>query len=81
MYKRQVTDLVLLDLKEIDNRRHERLTGGSNGNILDMARYLSEIGKPVWIRHVLVPQRSDYDEDLKALSAFIDTLSLSLIHI
>lgn len=70
----EVTDLVLLDLKEIDNRRHERLTGCSNGNILDMARYLSEIGKPVWIRHVLVPQRSDYDEDLKALSAFIDTL-------
>ncbi len=38
---------------------------------LEMATYLSEIDKPVWIRHVLVPQRSDYDEYLIRLDAFI----------
>ena len=46
-----------------------------NENILDMARYLSEIDKPIWIRHVLVPERSDYDEDLIELDHFISTLS------
>ena len=39
-----------------------------------MARYLSDINKPVWIRHVLVPERSDFDEDLKELDQFIKTL-------
>ena len=55
--------------------RHKKLTGFSNDNILDMARYLSEIGKPVWIRHVLVPQWSDIDSDLDLLGEFIGTLS------
>lgn len=39
-----------------------------------MTRYLSEIGKPVWIRHVLVPERNDYDEDLEELNEFIKSL-------
>lgn len=70
----KVTDLLLLDIKEINEERHRRLTGHTNQNILDLARYLSDIGKPVWIRHVLVPERSDYDEDLAALGDFIRTL-------
>lgn len=70
----KVTDLVLLDLKHIDEEEHKILTGCTNENILDMATYLSEIKKPVWIRHVLVPGRSDEDRYLKRLSEFIDTL-------
>ena len=71
----EVTDLLLLDIKEIDPERHKNITGFDNANILDMARYLSDIGKPVWIRHVLVPGLSDFDEDLDALAEFIGTLS------
>ena len=69
------TDLLLLDLKEIKPTRHKDLTGFDNSNIIEMAKYLSEINKPVWIRHVLVPEHSDFDEDLDALGDFIDTLS------
>ena len=69
------TDLLLLDLKEINPTRHKDLTGFDNSNIIEMAKYLSEINKPVWIRHVLVPEHSDFDEDLDALGDFIDTLS------
>ena len=69
------TDLLLLDLKEINPARHKDLTGFDNSNIIEMAKYLSEINKPVWIRHVLVPDHSDFDEDLDALGDFIDTLS------
>ena len=69
------TDLLLLDLKEINPTRHKDLTGFDNSNIIEMAKYLSEIYKPVWIRHVLVPEHSDFDEDLDALGDFIDTLS------
>ena len=68
------TDLVMLDIKHIDDEQHKILTGCTNKNILDLARYLSDIKKPVWIRHVLVPERSDYDEYLIKLDEFIQTL-------
>lgn len=71
----EYTDLVLLDIKEINPVRHKELTGFENDNILEMAQFLSEIGKPVWIRHVLVPQNTDFDEDLDKLGDFIKTLS------
>lgn len=64
----EVTDLVMLDLKLMDEQKHKKLTGHTNKNILDMADYLSEISKPVWIRRVLVPGLTDSEEDLRALS-------------
>lgn len=70
----KVTDTVLLDIKEIDDAKHRKLTGWTNKNILDCARYLSDTGIPVWIRHVLVPGITDDDEDLQKLAAFIHTL-------
>lgn len=70
----QYTDLVLLDIKHIDNEIHKTLTGHSNKNILQMAVTLSDMKKPVWIRHVLVPGISDKDEYLEALAKFVGTL-------
>ncbi len=49
------TDLILLDIKHIDNDKHIRLTGKPNTHILNFARKLSDMKQPVWIRHVLVP--------------------------
>ena len=68
------TDLILFDIKHIDNEQHKKLTSLGNENILEMAEYLSEINQPVWIRHVLVPERSDYDEYLIRLDAYVKTL-------
>lgn len=68
------TDLVLLDIKHIDDGEHKKLTGVSNRNTLNFARYLSDIGKPTWIRHVLVTGVTDNDEYLTALRRFIDGL-------
>ena len=70
-----VTDLILLDIKQIDALAHKELTGQDNANILAFARYLSEIQKPVWIRHVLVPGINDDEAQLKRLSVFIKELS------
>ncbi len=70
-----ICDLVLLDLKQIDDDKHRVLTGHTNQNILEMAQYLSEINKPVWIRHVTIPGINDSDEELSRLSKFIDTLN------
>ncbi|MGN1120282.1 MAG: pyruvate formate-lyase-activating protein [Oscillospiraceae bacterium] len=68
------TDLLLLDIKEIDPEQHKIVTGHDNANILNLARYLSDIGKPIWIRHVLVPGLTDRDDDLDKLGEFIATL-------
>ena len=70
----EYTDLILLDIKHIDDEQHKKLTGWTNKNILQLAEYLSDKGQPVWIRHVLVPERSDYDEYLIRLSEFVSKL-------
>lgn len=70
----EVTDLFILDLKEIDEAKHKSLTGQSGSNILNMATYLSDHNKPMWIRHVLVPGLTDDEEGLVQLKQFIDTL-------
>lgn len=69
-----VTDLVMLDIKHIDDTEHKKLTAHSNKKVLAFANYLSEIGKPMWIRHVLVPDITDNDGYLTRLAEFIQTL-------
>ena len=61
----EYTDLVLLDLKHIDSKKHRKLTGKPNEHILQFARYLSDKNKPIWVRHVLVPGITDNEEDLQ----------------
>lgn len=70
----EVTDLFMLDIKQIDDEKHRDLTGFTNKNILDMAGYLSDIGKDMWIRHVLVPGITTDEKDLRRLAEFIKTL-------
>ena len=70
-----VTDTVLLDIKHIDDTEHRKLTRFGNRNILDCARYLNEIGKPVWIRHVLVPGITDNDDYLREIAEFLAPMS------
>ena len=67
----EVTSLVILDLKEIDPEKHRQLTGRTNENILALARYLSDHGVPLWIRHVLVPGLTDDLAGLAGMGRFI----------
>ena len=69
------TDLVILDLKHIDPEKHRLLTGHSNESILSFARFLDQIHKPMWVRHVLVPGITDAPANLHGIRAFLDTLS------
>ncbi|MCH3962398.1 MAG: pyruvate formate-lyase-activating protein [Solobacterium sp.] len=70
----KLTDLFLLDIKQIDPIKHQKMTGWTNENILAMASYLSEHQKHMWIRYVLVPGLTDDPADQKQLRKFIDTL-------
>lgn len=68
------TDLVLLDIKHINDEEHKKLTGFSNKNILDFAMYLSEKNIPIWVRHVVVPTITDDEKYLKELGKFLSNI-------
>ncbi len=68
------TDLVMLDIKHINKEKHLELTGQKIDNILAFARYLSDIEKPVWIRHVIVPGFTDGEKEQYELGRFLATL-------
>ena len=63
----QLTDLVLLDVKEINPARHAHITGRDNAQTLRTAEWLESSNHPFWLRYVLVPGLSDAEEDLRAL--------------
>jgi len=67
----EYVDLVLLDIKTIDPGLHPRLTGVKIDDTLQFLEYLEEKNIPVWIRHVLVPDLTDNDEQLEKLARFL----------
>ncbi|MEM6381946.1 MAG: pyruvate formate-lyase-activating protein [Pseudomonadota bacterium] len=67
-------DLWLLDLKAFDEKIHHRVTGQSNAPVLHFAKRLSDAGKTMWIRFVLVPDLTDDEDDVAALADFIASL-------
>ena len=69
-----VTDLVMLDIKHIDDKKHKILTSHSNERILSFAKYLDDKGIEIWIRHVVVPGVTLYREYLERLGEFMATL-------
>lgn len=69
-----LTDLFLLDIKHIDPEKCKELVGVSNEKELKFAKYLSDTGKHMWIRQVLVPGITDNEEDLLKLKDFINSL-------
>ena len=68
------TDLVLLDIKHIDDKKCKELVGRSNKLELEFAKYLSDNNIKTWIRQVLVPGFTDDKEDLLKLKDFISSL-------
>ena len=64
-------DLLLLDIKALDPGDYKILTGRSNTTTLELLDYRESTGRPVWIRHVLVPGYTLYPEKLKDLARFL----------
>lgn len=67
-------DLVLFDLKIMDETRHKKYTGVSNGIILENLRSLESIGKPVWVRFPFIPGVNDDEKNLEAMASFLSRL-------
>ncbi|CAB0946597.1 pyruvate formate lyase-activating protein [Corynebacterium diphtheriae] len=65
-------DLVLLDVKSGDEETYHRVSGGRELQpTIDFGNRLNAIGKPVWIRFVLVPGVSDAPENINNVADFV----------
>lgn len=69
-----LTDLVILDIKHIDDLKCRELTGTGNIATKKFAKTLSDNGVAMWIRQVLVPGLTDDENDLKHTREWINTL-------
>lgn len=63
-------DLVLLDIKAFTERTYHDLTGVALKPTLDFAERLAGMGKPVWLRYVLVPGVTDKMREINGLADF-----------
>ena len=70
-----VTDLVMLDIKHMEEEAHKKLTMHSAKHSQSFAKYLDQKEIPIWIRHVVVPGITDRKEELEALGSFLAQLS------
>jgi pyruvate formate lyase activating enzyme len=73
------TNLVLYDIKHMDPTKHKELTGVDNRLILENARMIASMGKPMIIRVPLIPGHNDSKENIKALAEFMLSLGLKRI--
>lgn len=66
-----LADLILLDIKHIDPEKCREITGQNNTNALALLEHCEKTGKPVWVRHVVVPGLSDDWEALERLAGYL----------
>ena len=64
-------DLVMLDIKHIDDDEHKKLTHHTNKNILEFAKFLDNRNVKLRIRHVIVPEITNKEEQLARLGKFL----------
>lgn len=69
-----LADLVIFDIKQIDGEKHRELTGASNLAVLENIQEHDQLGKPFWIRYVLVPGWTDQESDLEGLGSYCANL-------
>lgn len=69
------TDLVLLDLKHMDDDVHKELTGQSNQAVFQFLEYLNLHDIPVWIRRVVIDGMTDQEEELIRFGQLIGSMT------
>ena len=69
-------DLVILDMKAFTLEQHKKVTGLPNSDVLEFCNRLSELGRPMWLRYVLVPGLTDIPEEMEAVAEFGSSLGV-----
>ena len=66
-----LADLIILDIKECDEKKFNELVGQSMKRLIDFIQEAEKLGKKLWLRQVIVPNMNDKVEDIKRLADFI----------
>ena len=69
------TDLVMADLKVVDNERHKKWTGMGNRLILENIKKLDKTGKAYWLRTPLVPGVNNSEKEIEGIAKFVSKLN------
>ena len=69
-----LTDLVLLDVKHLDDKKHNDLTGLEKSPAFEYAKACISNNTNLWLRYVLVPGLTDFPEDLKNFGEFTKSM-------
>jgi pyruvate formate lyase activating enzyme len=72
-----VTDLVMMDIKHLDDEKHFAATGVSNRRILANAQKLASSGMPMIIRIPVIPGVNDTPEEIGATAQFVASMPTS----
>jgi len=67
----QSVDLVLLDIKSWDPETYRRVTKVDVAPTLRFAERLAAMGKPAWVRYVLVPGLTDDPANVEGVARFV----------
>lgn len=65
------TDLILLDLKQMDEALHKKMTGVGLDNILKNAEIFGRGDIPIWVRTPIIPGMTDQEENIEKVARFI----------
>ena len=64
-------DLIMFDVKIFDSVEHKRWTGVENAELLDNARRLDTLNRPLIARTPLIPGATDSAENIRAIAGFL----------
>jgi len=70
-------DLILLDMKAFTPEQHKRVAGINNEPVIAFAQRLARLGRPMWLRYVLVPGLTDDPEEMRQLGEFVAGLGIA----
>jgi pyruvate formate lyase activating enzyme len=77
----RTADLVLFDIKLMDEDRHRAYTGASNTRILQNLERLASVHRHVVVRFPLIPGVNDDDENVRSMGAFLASLRLTRVDV
>jgi len=69
----ELADLVLLDLKRMDENEHLAFTGIPLKTVLANAREIAKMKKPLWIRTPVIPKYTHTEENIRSIARFIQS--------
>jgi pyruvate formate lyase activating enzyme len=67
-------DLVMMDVKHMDSKKHEEYTGRPNEEILENARFVAERARELIVRVPVIPTFNDTEEEIRAIARFANSL-------